>query len=387
MRFGMGMGLGLGSRGGGGGSPDMILVYTIPAPSTKIQLAIQANSTWFSAGQKVVINWGDDSATETVSAASGHTGYIGHTYASARTYTIKISGSMTMYGRDSGVDILGQTLLTRVDSFGKLGLTSFLRAFRGCTGLTSVPKTLPSSVTNMSEMFSRCDGAAFNPDVSKWNVSNVENMASMFYYCRGAAFNPDVSKWNVSKVENMTYMFRYCSVAAGFNPDVSRWDVSKVKNMSFMFGDCAGAGFNPDVSKWDVSKVEYMQYMFYNCYGAILNPDVSKWNVSKVTDMSYMFYNCGGAAFNPNIKKWTLKTGVTTTIMFTASKIQPTTWLDELLVAWAANPNQGNNVTINFSPNKFTVDSGDPLPAVADALTTLEGKGWTIATANPYSST
>jgi hypothetical protein len=73
--------------------------------------------------------------------------------------------------------------------------------------------------------------------------------------------------------------------------------------------------------------------------------------------------------------------------MFTGSKTQPTTWLDELLIAWAANPTQGSNITIDFSPNKFTEDGGAPLPAVADALTTLEGKGWTITTANPYSST
>ena len=78
MRFGLGLGLGLGSRGGGGGeSPDMILVYAIPAPNTDIQLAIQASSTWFSAGQSVNIDWDDGSAAQTVSATGGST-YIGH---------------------------------------------------------------------------------------------------------------------------------------------------------------------------------------------------------------------------------------------------------------------------------------------------------------------
>ena len=213
MSLGLGLGLGL-SRVRGGGRPDMILVYEIPASDTPIQLAIQANSTWFSAGQAVVINWGDGSAKETVSATSGQSGYIGHTYASAGTYTIKISGSMNRYGRHGDVNIAGETLLTRVDSFGKLGLTSLSRAFRSCTGLTSVPKTLPSEVTDIYAMFSRCSGAAFNPDVSKWDVSNVENMSWMFYNCSGAAFNPDVSNWNVSNVTNMVYMFGDCSGAA-----------------------------------------------------------------------------------------------------------------------------------------------------------------------------
>lgn len=280
MKLQLALKLGLGRpRVRGGESPDMILVYEIPSAGTPIQLAIQANSTYFPDGQAVVISWGDGSAKETVSAASDHTGYVGHTYTSVGTYTVKISGSMKMYGRSNFVNIAGQELLTRIDSFGKLGITSFAFAFRGCTGLTSVPKTLPSGVTNTSYMF---------------------------YYCIGAAFNPDVSKWDVSKVTNMSRMFTYCL----------------------------------------------------------------------------------GAAFNPDMKSWTLKTGVNTEAMFTASRIRPTTWLDKLLIAWAANPAQGNNITIDFSPNKFTVDDGgEPLPDVADALAILEEKGWTITTANPYSST
>ena len=329
--IGLGLGLGLSRAQSQRRNNDMILVYEIPSAGTPIQLAIQANSTYFPDGQAVVINWGDGSAAETVSDTGGST-YIGHTYTAAGTYIIKISGSMTMYGRHTLVDIAGQELLTRIDSFGKLGITSFNRAFLRCTGLISVPKTLPSNVTDMGSMFYYCRGAAFNPNVTNWDVSNVTNMHTMFYNCRGAAFNPDVSNWDVSKVTSMAYMFDSCS-------------------------------------------------------GDAFNPDVSNWNVSNVTNMIEMFRYCFGDAFNPNMEKWTLKTGVTTTDMFIGSKIQPTTWLDELLVAWADNPAQGDNITINFSPNSFTEVEGAPLPSVADALQILEGKRWTITTANPYSAT
>jgi surface protein len=382
--LGLGLGLGLGMLGGVVESPDMILVYEIPDPNTDIELAIQANSTWFGSGQSVVIDWGDGSTKDTVSATSGHTGYIGHTYTAARTYTIKISGSMTMYGREEEDYIEGQELLTRVESFGKLGITSFYYAFIECTGLTSAPKTLPSNVTNMSSMFDSCSGAAFNPDVSNWNVSNVTNMAYMFYSCSGAAFNPDVSNWNVSKVTDMDGMFEKCNGAA-FNPDVSAWNVSNVTNMAYMLDSCSGAAFNPDVSNWNVSNVTNMAYMFYSCSGAAFNPDVSNWNVSNVTNMAGMFESCNGAAFNPDMKSWTLKTGVRTAYMFGSTTTQPTTWLDELLIAWAANPAQGNNITINFSPNSFSeTTEGEPIPAVAAALATLIGKGWSITTENPY---
>ena len=125
----------------------------------------------------------------------------------------------------------------------------------------------------------------------------------------------------------------------------------------------------------------------YGCHGAAFNPNVTNWDVSKVTKMQNMFQNCYSDAFNPNMESWTLKTGVTTTLMFEGSKTQPTTWLDELLIAWADNSEQGNDITISFGPNKFTEDvDGEPLPEVANALQTLEGKGWTITTANPYTT-
>ena len=325
-----GLGIRMGAGGGGMRSPDMILVYEIPSDSTNIQLAIQANSTWFSAGQSVSINWGDGSAAETVSNTGGST-YIGHTYASAGTYTIKISGSMTMYGRGSAVDIAGQELLTRIDSFGKLGITSFSYAFRYCTGLTSVPKTLPSTVTNMYQMFYYCSGAAFNPDVSNWNVSKVTNMYSMFHWCSGAAFNPDVSNWNVSKVTNMYSMFR----------------------------ECRGAKFNPDVSKWDVSKVENMYAMFEGCSGAAFR---------------------GGRGDNGNgIANWQLKTGdnpVVMTQFMLSSKTQDPPFLDEILNAWAALHADGKlptNITVDFGSNKYTA-------AGETAYNTLRvDAGWTIA--------
>ena len=83
-------------------------------------------------------------------------------------------------------------------------------------------------------------------------------MSNMFYGCRGAAFNPDVSNWDVSKVKTMNTMFRACYGAA-FNPDVSNWDVSKVENMNEMFRGCYGAEFRggrggdgKGIAKWQL---------------------------------------------------------------------------------------------------------------------------------------
>jgi len=313
---------------------DMILVYEIPSPNTNIELAIQANSTWFDSGQEVVINWGDDSAKETVSATSGQSGYIGHTYTTAGTYTIKISGSMKMYGRSGFADIAGQGLLTRVDSFGKLGITSFAYAFYNCSGLMSVPKTLPDNVTNMYDMFQRCRAAAFNPDVSNWDVSNVTDMGYMFFNCYGASFNPDVSNW----------------------------DVSKVTNTSGMFSDCYGASFNPDVSNWNVSNVRNMNWMFTGC--------------------SHQNFRGGRGADGLGIANWTPKSLSSMHNFMLNARIQESTYLDSILNAWAAligdpvNP-LPTGITCHFGSTKYTSAGADSF-ALLTAPISSGGAAWTI---------
>ena len=214
--LGLGLGLGLGAHRKVRSDPysDVLaLEYDLRgiAEPTTIALAIQANSTYFGAGQEASIDWGDGTTHTVVNATFGQSGYISHEYANAGRYVVKVSGTMKAYRR-AGIDNLdGQNLLTHIRSFGKLGIESFHYAFYNCTGLISVPKYCPKSISDMIRMFRNCSGDAFNPDVSAWDVSNVTNMYQMFRSCSGAAFNPDVSSWDVSSVTNMADMFRSCS--------------------------------------------------------------------------------------------------------------------------------------------------------------------------------
>merc|ERR1712032_1317700 len=49
--------------------------------------------------------------------------------------------------------------------------------------------------------------AAFNGDLSTWDVSSVQDVYGMFY--KATAFNRDLSKWDVSSVQDMDSMFSY----------------------------------------------------------------------------------------------------------------------------------------------------------------------------------
>ncbi len=256
------------------------------------------------------IDWGDGDTTIVNTA-----GDIQHTYASAGTYTVTITGTVTHFG--NGGDYLGNDKLNQVLSWDGLGLTSLEDAFYDCYNLIDVPDYLPSTVTNLSGMFYYCDFFD-DPDISNWDVSNVTDMSYMFDNAK--SFNQDISGWNVSNVTNMEYMFHNAnsfnqnignwdvsnvtnmygmfSYATTFNQDIGNWDVSSVNNMSFMFE--GASSFNQNIGNWDVSNVLDMTGMFLDA--TAFNQDISNWDVSNVKSMGYMF--CGARYFNQDIGNW-----------------------------------------------------------------------------------
>ncbi|MBV5343427.1 hypothetical protein JZU68_07410, partial [bacterium] len=63
-----------------------------------------------------------------------------HTFVSAGTYTVSISGTLTQFGSSD----VSQEYLTKCLSFGNLGLSNLNYAFMNASSLTEVPTTLPS---------------------------------------------------------------------------------------------------------------------------------------------------------------------------------------------------------------------------------------------------
>ena len=112
-----------------------------------------------------------------------------------------------------------------------------------------------SNVTKMNNMFNEC--YAFNQDLSSWNTSIVTDMSSMFYDASvfnngGQPLTTNGNQWNVSNVTSMNRMFATSGTAA-FNQDISSWDVSSVTDMEFMF---AGAiAFDQNLNAWDVTNI------------------------------------------------------------------------------------------------------------------------------------
>ena len=191
--------------------------------------------------------------TFTVTWAPGVTDSLtSHNYTVAGEYTVTISGSgITSFDYSSGT---GQNYLIECINFGNVGLTNMTGMFRNCNNLTSVPSTLPTGVTNLSNMFIcfTFPLSIFNSsNVSNWDVSSVTNLSNMFYLSN--AFNQDLSLWDVSNVTNMQGMFER---ATNFNKDISLWNVSNVTNMEGLFKNARS--FNQNISLWNVSRVTAM---------------------------------------------------------------------------------------------------------------------------------
>ena len=220
--------------------------------------------------------------------------------------TSKVTDMSAMFERCSGLTSLD------LSSFDTSKVTNMSNMFRECSSLTGldVSKFDTSKVTNMSLMFYGCSRLT-SLDLSGFDTSNVTNMSSMFYDCSSLT-SLDVSNFNTSKVTNMSSMFSDCSSLTSLN--VSSFDTSKVTNMSSMFSGCRSLT-SLNVSSFDTSKVTNMSLMFYGC-SRLTSLDLSGFDISKVTDMRCMFQSCSKLTQITVSNKWVIKSGVSTTGMF-----------------------------------------------------------------------
>ncbi len=172
----------------------------------------------------VIVDWGDGNQE-----AFNSEGTKNHTYDVEDIYTVYISGELSQFGKGYLVYDNAEKLV-KVTSFGDIGLTSLSGAFNGAANLLEVPAKLPSTVSDLSYMFT--GALSFNQDIGDWHVGNVKNMKLMF--SNAMLFNQHIGSWNISNVSNMQGMFYG---ALSFNQNISNWDVSNVENFEFFLLD------------------------------------------------------------------------------------------------------------------------------------------------------
>ena len=339
---------------------QFLLEIVVPSGSLEMQIPLRGITD-------VTVEWGDGTyTTHTANYPHSPTNSISHTYSSPGTYTIAIRGETEQFG-DYVQDDLERSIysekITKVFSFGDLGIVNFQYAFGGAINLMEVPAQLPPNVIELRQMFR--DATSFNDDISNWDVSTVTNMRAMF---KGASsFNQDISNWDVSSVTLMTALFWG---ATSFNQDISSWDVSSVNIMENMFNDASS--FNQDISSWDVSSVTNMESLFN---GAVsFNQDISSWDVSNVENMIEMFKDA--SSFDQDISNWNVSSVSSMDNMFINAELSPTNY-SNTLISWAQ---QNLKTGVNFSGGNSKFYLGPALDARELIISTYN---WTIADAGP----
>lgn len=171
-------------------------------------------------GSSYTVVWGD--GTSDVYTSSG---VRNHTYLIDGEYTVRVFGTVTQFGDSIS---LFRPELTRCISFGDIGITSLIGAFRSCPNLVEVPSTLPAEITILRDLFQYA--TSFNQNIGGWDTSNVTNMNSMF--SNATSFNQDIGGWDTSNVTDMSSMFLS---AASFNQNLSNWCVGNFESEPFLF--------------------------------------------------------------------------------------------------------------------------------------------------------
>jgi surface protein len=259
--------------------------------------------TFYGLGGPYDIDWDGNGTFDATGVRDNQT----HTYATAGTHTIRVSGLKQLYINNQA----DKDKYTTIEQWGTGAWTNLDNAFFGASKLTSNATDIPdfSNVTSMRVMFHSASSFT-GGDIGGWDVSNVTDMGYMFY--NASSFTGgDLKDWNVSNVTDMARMFSNASSFTG--GDLSKWDVSNVTSMAHVFSN-ASSFTGGDIGGWDVSNVTDMAYMFYNA-SSFTGGDISGWNVSNVTNMAHMF-RAASSFTGGDLKDWDVSNVTNMVYMF-----------------------------------------------------------------------
>jgi len=276
----------------------------------------------------VSVDWGDGSAVETFTTTP-----ISHTYTTADTYTVKISGSiggLTIDGSGSESQFAGQFVGAGLTWTG----TSFLSAFRD------------SNVTSC--------------DLSLSDTSLVTNFNSAWYLCRNLTSFPLI---DTSSATSFNSAWRSCSGLTSF-PLI---DASLVTDFSSAWRDCSGLTSFPLL---DTSSGTNFFAAWYLCSGLTSFPLI---DTSSATSFNSAWRDCSGLTSFPANMFDTCPCTDFTNAFLTCALTQSS--VDNILVSIDAAGQ--SNGTLNITGGTSSAPSATGLAAKTSLR---EGKGWAVTT-------
>ena len=349
--------IGIPFRKGGGGAPsvnpDFVTTWNVASDGETVTLPLKSAGVFSG-----TIDWGD-SNSDALSYANR-----AHTYTTAGTYTITISGD-TLQGwafENSG----DKLKITDVSNWGTIFEFDRTRMFQGCANMDVSATDVPTiSTTAMTSNFYQT--GITTPDWSAWDMTGVTDFQLCFQL--SSSFNGNVANWVTLSTTNIANMMKSCS---SFNQDLSSWVTDNVTNAESALSRCDafdgdvsnwvlnGTWFRPfdhcdvfsgiGVETWDVSGLTSGQNLFVNCVA--FNGDTSSWNTGSLINASLMFYN--NDAYDQDMSGWDVnQISALGSFMQNATGLSTANY-DALLIAWDAQGTMSYSGTVNFGGSKYT---------------------------------
>lgn len=338
------------------------------------------------------VDWGDGSSDAIVTTNAPGAAAFTHTYATAGTYTIRVSGTFPAIRMK---DSTTSTSLISVENLGVVGWAAdgLLRGFESCSNMTSFTagNTDTSAVTTIYRMF-RNNTSITSINMRGMNTSLVTDMGGTFQDCNAltslnltgvetgnvtdfvqtfqdcrALTSLDVSGFDTSSALSMNSMFSQCGVLTSL--DVSGFDTSSVGNMTSMFSQCTDLT-SLDVSGFDTSSVTNMSLMF-NGTSSLTSLNVSGFDTSSVTNFRRMFRQTAVNDVRCDLFDISAATDLSD---FLQNSTLTTARYDAVLSAWDGQT-VNSGLSVHFGNSQFT--SGGAAEAARTSL--INNDGWTIS--------
>lgn len=403
------------------GEQDILFTVSIPSASTLFTIK-DVGGTY-----NATIDWGDGSPLSVITVSGDPD--LSHTYASAGTYQVRISGIFQgirmqlspTQGYIVTFDNFGSTtqddcyrhmnnetnLTTWTFGDGDMsGVTRWIEMFRGCTSLTSVDFTGADftgigQASALQGMFYGCTalttitgGEAMAAVFTTWPTAT---MWQIFYNCTSLTDISFVESWSTGSVTTIVSPFQNIGHVGAL--DLSGWDLSSAGNFSSTFRgstsitsiDLSNGGFDSatgmsstflgctslttigSTATWNPVSLTSLSDTFNGCT-SLTSVDMSCFDVSPLTTIYRCFNNCSSLTSIGDISGWNI-TGLTTGVAFLGGTtgVLSTAEYDAVLVAWEAQT-EPTNISVNFGDAVYT--TGSAADTARSVL--ISTSGWTI---------
>lgn len=286
------------------------------------------------------IDWGDgtvESLTDAdITTVSTIDGFL-HTYSSAGTYTIRITGT---YEELTFIDQGDKLKLVEVCNWGSNPWYNLEFSFSGCENAYFTFGDIPNLGTDddfLDQMFKGC--TLFNASVAGWDLTGVTKDAQFVFNGCEVFEGVGVETWDVSGITDMKSIFNGALV---FNGDVSSWDVSSVTTLDSAFKNARD--FNADISGWTTTSLTNCQNMLHDAVS--FDHSLGSWDISGVTNMIDMLDDVGMSTDSYDA----------TLIGWAAQTVQPNVTLGAKNCTYSSAAASARS-TLTSAPNNWTIDS------------------------------